>query len=69
MKHVMTCQANAASDWLALAALKYFTEWAGLCTKEGRAHMFKKAQGGGFQLLWAPTVEQPAVEPQGCRDC
>ena len=31
MKHVVTCQANAASDWLTLAALKYFTEWAGLC--------------------------------------
>ena len=30
MKHIVTCQANAASDWLALAALKCLTEWAGL---------------------------------------
>ena len=34
MKHVMTCQANAASDWLALAALKSVTGWAGLCAKK-----------------------------------
>ena len=36
---LVTCQANAASDWLALAALKCFREWAGLCAKEGSAHM------------------------------
>ena len=36
---VITCQANAASDWLALTALKCFTEWVGLCAEEGRAHM------------------------------
>ena len=35
----MTCQANVASDWLALAALKCFTEWVGLCAKEGSGHM------------------------------
>ena len=39
MKHDVTFQANAASDWLALAALKRFIEWAELCAKEGRAHM------------------------------
>ena len=38
-EHVVTCQANIASDWLALAALKFFTEWVGLCAKEGSAHM------------------------------
>ena len=29
----MTCLANAASDWLALAALKCFTESVDLCAK------------------------------------
>ena len=32
MKHVM--RANTASDWFALAALKCFTEWVGLCAKK-----------------------------------
>ena len=40
MKH-----ANAASDWLALAALKCFTEWVGLCAKEGSAHMAQTRHG------------------------
>ena len=36
----MTCfLVNTASDWLTLAALTCFIEWAGLCAKEGSAHM------------------------------
>ena len=45
MKHVVTCQANTASDWLALAALKCYTEWVGLCVKEGCAHMAQAHHG------------------------
>ena len=41
MKHVVTCQAKAASDWLTLAAFNCFAEWVGLCAKEGSAHMAK----------------------------
>ena len=39
------CQANAASDWLTLAALKCFTEWVGHCAKEGSAHMAQACHG------------------------
>ena len=45
MKHVVTCQANTASDWIALAALKCFSEWVGLCAKEGSAHMAQAPHG------------------------
>ena len=45
MKHVVTCQANTASDWLAVAALKCFTEWVVLCAKEGSAHMAQAHHG------------------------
>ena len=45
MERVLTCQANIASDWLDLAALKGFTEWAGLCAEEGSAHMAQARHG------------------------
>ena len=45
MKHVVTCQAKTAPDWLALAALKCFTESVGLCAKEGSAHMAQACHG------------------------
>ena len=34
MKHVVTCQADTASDWLTLASLRCFTEWVGLCVMD-----------------------------------
>ena len=45
MKHVVTCKATTVSDWLALAALKCFTEWVGRCAKEGSAHMAQACHG------------------------
>ena len=61
MKHVMTCQANTASDWLALAALKCFTEWAGLCAKEGRAHMTQVRHGRPSCYRCAPERTSPTT--------
>ena len=54
MKHVMTRLASAASDWLAQAALKCFTEWVGLCAKEGSAHMAQLHHGQPFCYPNAP---------------
>ena len=41
---VHTCT-YTTSDWLALAALKCFTEWVDLCAKEGGAHMAQAHHG------------------------